>query len=219
MSRTLLNFVVDVVSGLAMLGLILTGLIMRFALPPGSGRQALWNLGRHDWGGIHFWLAAAVVVLVIVHVALHWTWVCGFIRRCVTRNPQATSPRDSIYGVAVILLLAAGLGGFAWLATAGVKPGEGRHRQEQGRGEGTDAAESIAPDARTAEDHGQPSGNRPVINGSITILQAAALAGCTPQRAKQRLGLPPDTPDSMRLREVADSKGLGMPELRDRLTR
>lgn len=216
MSRTALNFVVDVVFGLAMLGLILTGLIMRFALPPGSSRLALWSLGRHDWGDIHFWLAAGVVVIVLLHVALHWSWVCWFIRRIFMSNASATSPRDSVYGVAAIVLLAVGLGGFTWLATASVQAGEGRGRAEHG--EGGAAVRSVAPD-EGARGHGPAGADRPAINGSITILQAAAIAGCTPLEAKERLGLPADTPDSTRLREIADSKGLAMNELRDRLTR
>ena len=61
MTRTTLNFVIDLISAVVGLGLILTGLIMYFALPPGSRQAALWGVGRHDWGAVHSWMALAVV--------------------------------------------------------------------------------------------------------------------------------------------------------------
>src|SRR3989304_3725348 len=87
MKRNTLNFLIDLVSLAAMLGLILTGIVMKFILPPGTGgrgggeRSELWGLGRHDWGDIHFWLAVSVLSLLVLHVALHWGWVTGTLRR------------------------------------------------------------------------------------------------------------------------------------------
>ena len=77
MKRNTLNFVIDAASALVMAGMIATGLVIRFVLPPGSGsRKEVWGLGRHDWGDVHFWLAAAVGAVIVLHVALHWQWVC-----------------------------------------------------------------------------------------------------------------------------------------------
>jgi hypothetical protein len=95
--RTTLNFVVDFIGFTNLLLLMATGAIMRWVLPPGSGgggggrgygfrggrgpgpggdqvRQLL-GLGRHDWGNIHFILASAFVLLIVVHLVLHWTWI------------------------------------------------------------------------------------------------------------------------------------------------
>jgi len=40
-----------------------------------EGPLTLWGLGRHDWGEIHLWLATVMIVLVVVHIWLHWGWV------------------------------------------------------------------------------------------------------------------------------------------------
>lgn len=73
----------------AFLLLASTGAIMHWALPPGSGgrfgghasRKELLDLSRHDWGDIHFYIAAAMITLVIVHLALHWGWIKSSILR------------------------------------------------------------------------------------------------------------------------------------------
>ena len=78
-------------NGLLFLSLIFTGSIMRWVLPPGSGGggsggehlgrgfrggrgavQTLWTLTRHQWGDVHFWIAAALVAFILLHLALHW---------------------------------------------------------------------------------------------------------------------------------------------------
>ena len=61
MKRNTLNFVIDATSALVMVGMIATGLLLRFVLPPGSGsRRMLWIWGRHDWGDLRFRLAVGV---------------------------------------------------------------------------------------------------------------------------------------------------------------
>ncbi len=98
MKRTTLNLILDAISFLNLLALAATGTIMRWVLPPGSGGgqghgfrggrgsavetqnlASLLGLGRHDWGDIHFILALMFILLVFVHLILHWTWIitCG----------------------------------------------------------------------------------------------------------------------------------------------
>lgn len=91
-----LIFWTDVLLALLFLGLVWTGVVMTWILPPGSGgggrgrrSQAapeMWSMNRHDWGDVHFWIAAAMVGLVMVHLALHWRWVLasltpGWVKR------------------------------------------------------------------------------------------------------------------------------------------
>jgi len=94
MKRSTLNFIVDLVSFLNLIGLAFTGIIIKFVLPPGTGgrgRQlhegagrehikALWSMGRHEWGDIHFYLAVLFVVLMAVHIILHWNWIKSYFK-------------------------------------------------------------------------------------------------------------------------------------------
>lgn len=58
MKRINLNFIIDVAAFVGFVMLTTTGVLMRYILPPGSGRYStIWSLDRHEWGGIHFWIS------------------------------------------------------------------------------------------------------------------------------------------------------------------
>lgn len=60
------------------------------------------------------------LTLLVLHLALHWRWVCATARRLVRRGAHGPGrgPRDDIYGLAVLALLVATFGGFLLLAGA-----------------------------------------------------------------------------------------------------
>jgi hypothetical protein len=94
MKRITLNFIVDLISFIDLVCLAITGFIMKYILPPGSGGlgrgfrggrgpveeiKQLWSMTRHQWGDIHFYLAVGFVALMVVHIILHWGWIkCYF---------------------------------------------------------------------------------------------------------------------------------------------
>jgi len=95
MRRVTINFLIDAVSFAVLIFLALTGFILKAVLPPGTGgigreitggrgreeAKELLSLGRHDWGDIHFYLATAFLVLMVVHIVMHWGWIKGYIKR------------------------------------------------------------------------------------------------------------------------------------------
>lgn len=94
MKRSTLNFITDLVSLIILLTLVISGFIIKYVLPPGSGGRGrvqhdgrgqehiktLWSIGRHEWGDIHFYLAVLFVVLMAVHIFLHWRWIRNYLR-------------------------------------------------------------------------------------------------------------------------------------------
>ena len=94
MKRTTLNFIVDFISFIDLLVLACTGFIIKYILPPGSGgghgfgyrggrgaveAKTLWSMTRHEWGDIHFYFSVLFIILMLVHLVLHWTWIkCYF---------------------------------------------------------------------------------------------------------------------------------------------
>ena len=109
MKRTTLNLVVDLICFVDLLLLAVTGIILKWVLPPGSGGRGhglsgghggehirtLWNLGRHAWGDVHFVLSVLFVFLMLVHIVFHWTWIktCATSTLFPTRN-TASEPED-----------------------------------------------------------------------------------------------------------------------------
>ncbi len=94
MKRVTLNFIIDLVSFICLLGLAFTGFIIKFTLPPGTGgrgqqlheglgREHIKTFGsmtRHEWGDIHFYLAVVFAVLIVVHIILHWGWIKNYFK-------------------------------------------------------------------------------------------------------------------------------------------
>lgn len=135
--RNTLNLLLDVALAMAMLGLLGTGLVMRFVLPAGSGRhRLLWNQGRHDWGDIHYWLVIFFLVVLLAHLALHWQWACITVARLFRRGSGATRQLNAmarnLIGVAVLLAITGLSYGFVHLANrqvTAVQPAAGTQLQ------------------------------------------------------------------------------------------
>ncbi len=75
--RSRLPRIANALIWLNLCGLAGTGLMLAWRLPPGSrGGRGLSVLGwdRHQWGDLHTWLSYAFLVLIAVHLALHWRW-------------------------------------------------------------------------------------------------------------------------------------------------
>lgn len=122
--RGRLNFLVDLAAALSMLGMILTGYVLRFPLPPGTNRTStLYGLSRHDWGDIHFWCSVCLLAVLAAHVALHWQWVVSTARRRMHLPPASPSSFGRT-GALTILILAAFLAGFSAATHVAVKQRE-----------------------------------------------------------------------------------------------
>lgn len=101
--RTLTNLWIDLASLIVMLGLAATGGLIHFVLPAGSGRfRELFGWNRHDIGHVHFYLAVAAVALLVLHVLLHWSWVCGVVAKALGRGFPCQRTR-TVWGVGCCL--------------------------------------------------------------------------------------------------------------------
>ena len=69
------NLITDIVSFLSLILLTMTGIVMYFVLPHGSKDKEWLGLTRHEWGDVHFWVAILFVVIIGVHLVLHWKWI------------------------------------------------------------------------------------------------------------------------------------------------
>ncbi|WKJ92330.1 DUF4405 domain-containing protein [Methylomonas montana] len=121
MNRTLVNIIIDLVATLLFLGMIATGYLLRFPLPPGSNKTlTLWRLSRHQWGDIHFWISLGLLAVLVIHLALHWNWIVTVIgKRCrLIKTSQPSLVRSAIWTLGVFIGLCIA---FGWLAQRDVK--------------------------------------------------------------------------------------------------
>lgn len=227
MKRNTLNLVVDVVTLAVLLGMVMTGIIIEWILPPGTGGRgggastALWDWTRHDWGDLHLYFGLTMLGLLVLHVALHWAWACNTLRRVVAgsraREGAFSHRRRDLYGVAAAALIFGGLGGFWWVAkesvTVRIASHDGRRHAREGDrlaiqdgrhvagGQGQEASERVAV---VTQGRPQPAAYEhdptlPEIRGSMTLAEAAAAIGVGVSELKAGLTLPADVGPDERL--------------------
>ena len=81
MKRPEKNFIIDTIAFLGIVLLTSTGILMRYVLPPGSGRwKVIRGLDRQEWGSIHFWVSIIFLIVLTIHLILHWRWIVTFIK-------------------------------------------------------------------------------------------------------------------------------------------
>ena len=104
MRRPTVNFISDSLGFAGFVLLTATGVLMRYVLPPGSGRFAtIWALDRHEWGSIHFWLAIAFLAVLAFHLFRHWRWIVAVLRG---RPREGSGARVALGTVGLVALLA-----------------------------------------------------------------------------------------------------------------
>ena len=112
-SRSWINLLLDAALLVVFTALCFAAVVVRFVFPPGPAAAGwtLWGLDYDAWGGIQFGLLAVLAGGILVHVMLHWSWVCNVIAsRMAGRGGRVDDGLQTIYGVGLLigLLLAVG---------------------------------------------------------------------------------------------------------------
>ena len=101
------------------LGYAAAAAILYLVFPIGTAAAGwhLWGFDYNQWGSIQFGMLSVFGLGILIHVMLHWTWVCSV----VTRNllGSATLPDNgtrTLYGVGFLILLLHVVGGIVLLA-------------------------------------------------------------------------------------------------------
>ena len=87
-----------------------------------SAGWTLWGSSYDSWANFQFVVMSLVAAAVLVHIMLHWSWVCGVFITKLLRRPARTAKLDdgsqTLWGVGmliVVLHLLAALVGIAYL--------------------------------------------------------------------------------------------------------
>ena len=78
------NYIIALVMGLLALVQAVSGFVLWLALPSGGRGTFLWSRGV--WLNMHSRSAIVLMILVIVHVILHWGWIVSMTKSCVGRK-------------------------------------------------------------------------------------------------------------------------------------
>lgn len=110
MSRTAINFLVDTVLLVIFLTLLWSAVVLRFVFPPGavSAGWSLWGFSFDDWVQIQFVVLSLFALTVLLHVMLHWSWVCGVVTTRLSRwrgrSFRLDEGAQTLYGVGLLIV-------------------------------------------------------------------------------------------------------------------
>lgn len=115
-SKTVVNFWLDCLLLVMFLLLVWVSAVLRFLFPVGPAEQEwqLWGGDVEVWRGFQFAVLCLFALGIVLHVMLHWSWVCGVVaRNLLGRPPSRDDGTQTLIGVGVLLgilhLLAAAL--------------------------------------------------------------------------------------------------------------
>jgi len=111
-TRTDVNFWLDVLLLTFFVSLCTTSVIVDFVFPAGPDTTG-WRLWRWDfvqWSQLRFALLATMACTVLIHVMLHWSWVCGVVASRLGRKGAATpakkdDPSRTLWGVGLLIFV------------------------------------------------------------------------------------------------------------------
>ena len=85
MRKATRNYLLALIMFLLALFQAVSGFVMWLPLPGGDGykggsgagigREATLLWDKHTWVNLHDWVAVTLLVLLIIHLALHWKWI------------------------------------------------------------------------------------------------------------------------------------------------
>ncbi len=88
MSKTKLNYWLDLIIALAFILSAISGMILLFAGSGGyqGGRNSTFQteiagISHWAWSDLHTWVSLVMIAGVMVHLILHWNWIV-----CMTKN-------------------------------------------------------------------------------------------------------------------------------------
>ena len=106
--QAVINFWLDLSLLIILVLLTWVGVIVRFVFPAATVAKGytLWGFTLDRWLDLQFGLLALFCFGILLHLMLHWTWVCSIAsRKILKRKGVVDDGQRTIAGVALIVLL------------------------------------------------------------------------------------------------------------------
>lgn len=114
MTKTDVNYWLDGLLLLLFCLLCWVSVVVRFVFPPGPEALGwrLWGWDYDQWASLQFVLLCILASAIVLHVMLHWSWVCGVTANKFGKRAAATRDNASrtIWGVGLLIVIFNALG-------------------------------------------------------------------------------------------------------------
>ena len=108
-TRTTINFLLDATLLLVFAALMWCSAVVRFVFPPGPESRGwlLWGYDYDSWAGLQFGIVCTLALGVLLHVMLHWSWVCGVVSSRLRKDKKGKVDDgvQTVYGVALLIVV------------------------------------------------------------------------------------------------------------------
>ncbi len=129
LSRAVVNLLLDTLLLILFLALVWVSAVLRFVFPDATSAShwTLWGNDFNAWSQLQFNLIALLALGILVHVMLHWSWVCGTIVyqfRGATKggaNAKLDDGTRTLYGVATLVVIFNIVGGLLAFAALSIQ--------------------------------------------------------------------------------------------------
>lgn len=117
-NKTIVNFWLDSLLLVIFLLLCWSSIVIRYVFPAATesvGWQ-LWGLDYLVWTDIQFATLCIFAAAILLHVMLHWTWICGVVenwirkRRGAAGAAKADTGNRTLWGVGLLIVICNVLG-------------------------------------------------------------------------------------------------------------
>ena len=112
LSRTDVNFLLDVLLLLLFVALCICSVILEFVFPAATRAEGwlLWNSSFNEWSRFRFYILASMAAAIVLHVMLHWSWVCGVLSSRLHNGLNRKSsthddPNRTLWGVGFLIVI------------------------------------------------------------------------------------------------------------------
>jgi hypothetical protein len=127
-SRTTVNLIVDAVLMVLVVLLLFTAAVLRFVFPAPSAAAGwtLWGQSYDTWAAMQFVLTSIIGLSIMLHVMLHWSWVCGVVLSKILRRRGRLARLDegqqTLWGVGLLIAVVNLLGLLVGVAYLTIQP-------------------------------------------------------------------------------------------------
>ena len=104
------NIIIDLAMFLAMAVTSISGIVIKIIAPLRRVAHEEWvrdaaswvlSCGRRMWGKIHLWAGVVLLVLLVLHIILHWSAIDGFFKKHIASSAW----RTTLYFILFVLLI------------------------------------------------------------------------------------------------------------------
>jgi len=104
MNKFSLIKLLDVAALASFVFVVSTGVLLHYVLPIRSGRAVeLMGMNRHEWGDLHFQITVVFLLILTIHLIVHWKFFFGMFQGKV----NSTNAYRIILGVVALLAILA----------------------------------------------------------------------------------------------------------------